>query len=164
MSIGKQLMAMLAIAIVGILAVFWLGISKMDTVFTKTNQANVNTIPAILAIGNVQQSFYKMRVATWQHLFNKDRAQLDKVEAQFKDFRKEFETHLKEYEAFLTDAKDKEFYVKEKELYEQYKVFLDKLLVISGENRKDDALTFIAPNMPMINGLIKTIDDHMTYN
>ena len=164
MSISKQLMTMLAIAILGIFAVFSTGMIKMDTVFKTANQANTKTIPAILAMGDVQQSFYKMRVATWQHLFNKDKVQLDKVEAQFKEFRKEFEVNLKKYEPYISDSKDQEYYNKEKELYEQYKLFLDKLLVISAENRKDDALAFIAPNLAMINGLIKTIDDHMDYN
>lgn len=41
MSIGKQLITMLGIAIFGIIAVFSIGMTKMEQVYEKTNTCNV---------------------------------------------------------------------------------------------------------------------------
>ena len=157
-------MTMLTIAILGIVAVFGIGLSKMDAVYEEANTCNVKTLPSILVMNEVQQSLYKMRMLSYKHLALYDKVQIAKTEDEFKVARKEFEEALKKYEPLISDAKDREIYNREKEQYVTYIAFVEKLLKISAENKKDEAFAFITPNLTMVGNFIKTIDEHMAYN
>jgi len=60
MSLSKQLMTMLSIAILGIIAVFTIGLSKMDNVYEETNRCNIDSLPSILILNDMQENFYSM--------------------------------------------------------------------------------------------------------
>lgn len=163
MSLSKQLMAMLAIAIFGLGAIFSIGISKMDTVYEKANTCNVNTLPSILIMDDMLQAFSGMRVTTWEHIAAHDRSELKQLEDKYKEYKMAFEAHYKKYEALISDAKDKELHTKEAELFKTYTALIEKLFQLSSDN-SDEARALIYANRPMITLLGKTLDEHMDYN
>jgi len=108
MSLSKQLMTMLAIVILGIGTVFTISIQEMDKVYQKTNTCNINSLPSILIMANIQKDFYSMRLAIWEHLTYTDLENMKAVEKKYKDYIASFEQHFKQYEALLSDAYDSE--------------------------------------------------------
>ena len=164
MSLSKQLMTMLAIAILGIFAVFSIGLSKMDTVYEETNMCNVNSLPSILAIGDLQQAMYRMRITVLQHLSSDDLKVKKELEEKFNGYKKDFEKSNKSYESLISDAKDKELYEKEKEYYAKYTNLVEKLFVFSNEGKKDDIKKLITETADIPQILTKTTDEHMDYN
>ena len=90
MSISKQLMAMLAIAILGIIAVFSIGINKMELVYEKTNTCNVNSLPSVLVMADLQKSMYRIRLAAMQHLYSDDQSVMKEIEGRYSKYRADF--------------------------------------------------------------------------
>ena len=110
MSLGKQLMAMLSIAILGIIAVFSIGLTKMDTVYEKTNTCNINSLPSILVVGDLMQDMFRIRLAIWEHIAFTDTKHMKDVEDRYFKLKAEYEKHYKSYEVLISDDKDKELY------------------------------------------------------
>ncbi len=164
MSLSKQLMTMLAIVILGIGAVFTISIQKMDTVYHKTNTANVNSVPSILVMANVQKDFYRMRLAVWEHLTYSDLENMKATEKKYLEYKTTFEKHYKAYEALISDAYDNELYVKEKQIFSQYLTFAEHILLLSTANKKEEARAYIFNNGEISSNLSKTIEEHMLYN
>jgi methyl-accepting chemotaxis protein len=164
MSISKQLMSMLAIAILGIIAVFAIGISKMDQVYEKTNTCNVNSLPSVLIMGNMLQDFNAMRITIWEHISANNANDYKKLEAKYKEYQTAFSAHYKQYDGFLSDAKDKELYIKEKELMAIYTPMIEKVFKFSDENKNDEAKALVYANRTIINDLVKVLTEHMAYN
>ncbi|AHJ12612.1 methyl-accepting chemotaxis protein [Sulfurospirillum multivorans] len=164
MSLSKQLMTMLAIAILGIIAVFSIGLSKMDHVYQKTNTCNVNSLPSILLLGTLQQAMYNMRIVALQHLGSDDLKVKKDLEEKFKEHRKDFENANARYESFLSDEKDKELYEKEQEYFKKYIGVVEKLFVFSNEGKKDEIKKLMAETADIPKTLMKTTDEHMDYN
>ena len=164
MSISKQLMTMLVIAILGIGAVFMIGIQKMDTVYEKTNTCNVNSLPSVLLMGKLQKGMYRMRLMIWEHMSSTEQNTMKEIEGRYLTYKATFEKDLKSYELMLSDAKDKELYQKEKEYFSQYAAFAEKILDLSTKNQNDEVKAQVLANESLTQNITKTIDEHMDYN
>lgn len=164
MSISKQLMTMLAIALFGLVTIFGLSMSKMDQVFEKTNTCNINSLPSILVMAHMQKDAYRQRLLIWEHMSTEDPNEMKKLEERFLDSRVSFEKGLKDYEILLSDAKDKELYEKEKELFAQFRTFVDKFFLLSNANQNAEARALIVSNQTVMQNLTRVIDEHMSYN
>ncbi len=164
MSISKQLMTMLAIALLGIVAVFSIGINKMEKVYEETNTCNVNSLPSVLAIGDLQQGMYRIRLAVLQHLGSENIKDKKNLEEKYYGYKAEFLKNLKRYEVLIADSKNKEFFDKEKEYFSKYTIIVEKLFQLSNEDKRDEIKKLIAETSAVPQTLTKTTDDHMDYN
>lgn len=164
MSISKQLIAMLTIAILGIVAVFSIGLSKMENVYEKTNTCNVNSLPSVLVMGKLQKDMYRMRLAIWEHISANDANEMKAIEARYRASKADFEKDFTGYGALLSDAKDKELYEKEKVYFAQYTAFIENFLKLSNENKDAEAKALIVSNRATAQNMTKAIDEHMDYN
>ena len=164
MSLSKQLMTMLTIVILGIGTVFTISIQEMDKVYQKTNTCNINSLPSILIMANIQKDFLSMRLAIWEHLTYTDLEHMKAVEKKYTDYKTTFEKHFKQYEALISDAHDSELYAKEKQIFSQYLTFAEHILSLSYANKNEEAREYIFKHGDISVNLSKTIDEHMLYN
>ena len=164
MSISKQLMTMLAIAILGIIAVFSIGINKMELVYEKTNTCNVNSLPSVLVMADLQKSMYRIRLAAMQHLYSDDKSVMKEIEERYSKYRADFEKDIKLYETMLSDAKDKELFEKEKGYFAEYNAMLEKLFILSRNNQKAEIEVLLQKSSDIPKNMTQTIDEHMDYN
>lgn len=164
MSISKQLMVMLGIAIFGILAVFAIGMQKMDQVYEKTNTCNVNSLPSILVMSHLQKSMYRIRLTIWQHMGTEDYNEMKKLEEQYRKYKADFEKDFKSYELLLSDAKDKALFEKEREYFTQYTTFIEQFLALSNANKNAEAKALVEANRSIAQNMTQAIDEHMEYN
>lgn len=164
MSISKQLMTMLAIAILGIMAVFSIGISKMEHVYTKTNTCNVNSLPSVLVMADLQKSMYRMRLTVTQHLGSEDKVSKKELEGRYATYKTDLEKDFKLYETLLSDAQDKELYEKEKGYFSEYNAMVEKLFILSRNNQKSEIDALLKQTSAIPQNMTKTIDEHMQYN
>ena len=164
MSISKQLMTMLAIAILGIIAVFSIGITKMENVYEKTNTCNVNSLPSVLIITDIQKNMYRMRLAVMQHISSEDKSTMKEIEARYAKYKADLEKDFKTYENFISDAKDKELYEKEKEYFVQYNAVVEKIFVLSQNNQKEEIAVLLKTTVTIPQSMTQTIDEHSEYN
>jgi len=164
MSISKQLMTMLLIAILGIGAVFTIGIQKMERVYEETNTCNVNSLPSVLLMSKLQKELYRIRLSIWEHMGSSDPKEMKEIEGRYLTYRTDFTKDLKNYEVMISDAKDKELYEKEKVYFVQYSAFVEKIIGLSTQNQNEAVKVLILSNRSLAQNLTKTIDEHMDYN
>ncbi|MCR1810539.1 methyl-accepting chemotaxis protein [Sulfurospirillum sp. hDNRA2] len=164
MSIGKQLITMLGIAIFGIIAVFSIGMTKMEQVYEKTNTCNVNSLPSVLLMGDMSQDFNAMRITIWEHISSHDKGELKALENKFKEYKTSFDLHYKKYSVLLSDDKDREFYKKEQELLFSFLAMTDQVFKLSDEDKNDEAKAIVYANRASTAQLAKLFEEHMTYN
>jgi methyl-accepting chemotaxis protein len=161
MSIGKQLITMLLIAILGIIAVFSIGMTKMEHVYAKTNTCNVNSLPSILLIGDLQQAMYRMRIVALQHIESDDLKAQKALEEKFDGYKRDFEKANHDYERFISDTKDRGYYEKEKEYFKKYTQIVSTIFTLSKEGKKEEIKQLIAATAEVPQTLTKTTDEHM---
>lgn len=164
MSISKQLIAMLVIAILGILAVFGIGFTKMSTVYEKANYASVNTVPSLLVINDALADAYTIRLSLWQHIAQTDENGMKKVEEIMEKAKKDLAQKLQAYEGLLSDAKDKELLEKDKETVNAYYQLLDKIIKLSRQNKNDEARELIFQNSVILASMTNAFKAHSDYN
>ena len=164
MSLSKQLITMLSIAILGIFAVFSIGLNKMDKVYEETNTCNVNSLPSVILMSHLQKTMYRIRLTIWQHLGTEDMNEMKKLEEQYRKYKAEFEKEFKNYESLVSDDKDKELYEKEKEYFTQYSTFIEKFFTLSNANKNSEAKALNIANQTIAQNMMRAIDEHMQYN
>ncbi|MDD3344063.1 MAG: MCP four helix bundle domain-containing protein, partial [Sulfurospirillaceae bacterium] len=164
MSISKQLIAMLSIAILATCTIFGISFIKMEQVYEETNYSNVNTLPSIFVLDEAMQVAYRLRLIIWQHISQTDKVEMDKVEANIQKLDKSLKDALKNYESLISDEKDKEFLLKDKEAVETYFKVFNQLILLSRENKNAELNALIANNKESITNFTQAFEEHMKYN
>ena len=164
MTIGKQLIAMLAIAIIGAFTIFGISITKMDAVYNETNLANVDSIPGIDILNDTIQNGYRLRLNLWEHISNVDTGEMDKAEKAILKVKESIEDALKAYEPLVSDEEERSCLDKDKQtLAKAYEIILN-VMKLSKEGHKTEAATMLNKNRPSLLALTKALDGHIAYN
>jgi len=164
MSISRQLIVMLSIAILGICSVFAISISKMDQVYTDTNYGNVNVVPSILIMNEIMEDYYYLRVYAFEFLSATDQKSMDESASMIKEIREKLDNKVASYVNLISDAKDQELFEKDKEILKQYNALLDQFLELSKANQKEEARTLAFAKRPFLATIGDTLRGHMNYN
>ncbi|AFL68129.1 methyl-accepting chemotaxis protein [Sulfurospirillum barnesii] len=164
MSLSKQLMTMLGIAILGIFAIFSIGLSKMDKVYEETNTCNVDSLPSILIINEIMEEYYYLRVYAFEFLSASDQKTMDESTAMIKEKRDSIEKKIASYYNHISNDKDKELIDKDKEILRQYNALLDQFMELSKANKKEEAQTLAFAKRPFLATVGGTLREHMDFN
>jgi methyl-accepting chemotaxis protein len=164
MTISKQLMVMLAIAIIGTCTIFGISMKKMDTVYEETNYANVNSVPSILNLNDTTVSALRLRLVLWEHISQEDKESNAKSAEGIKKGIEDINKGLKAYEALMTDTKDKEMLNKDIESFKQYVAVANEVLKLSETGHKLEASNFFNKSRPVLKVFTAALDAHMDYN
>lgn len=163
MSISKQLLTMLVVTIFGLIGVFTIAIQKMEVVYQKTNTCNVTILPSTHILIDLQDNFYKFRIASWKFVALHNKEEMKKVRERSLKSKSDVEESFKQYESFITDPKDREMYMKEKTMFAQFTLLVDKLYQLGLESKQDEALELMDQNDKTIMDLTESINNHMDY-
>ena len=166
MSISKQLMTMLTIALLGLSLNFGVSLVKMDQVFEKANTCNINSLPSVLVMNDLMQGMYRIRIILWEVTTSEahDKNELKQLDERYAIAKTKLEKTYKSYDALISDAKDKELYDKEGQLLKQYGSVVDKIFSLASEEKLHEAKKLFIANRLVAQDLTKTLEEHMEYN
>jgi methyl-accepting chemotaxis protein len=166
MSISKQLMTMLTIALLGLALNFGVSLVKMDQVFEKANTCNINSLPSVLVMNDLMQGIYRIRIILWEVTTSEahDKDEFKRLNERYTLAKAKLEKDYKSYEALISDAKDKELYDKENLLFKQYNTVVDSILTLSSEDKLHEAKNLFKANLTIAQEITKTLEEHMDYN
>lgn len=163
MSISKQLLAMLLIAILGLIGVLGISIQKMETVYQKTNTCNVDALPSVLILSDALFNASMIRVLIWQHIAQDDLTVMQKIEDDLEKRKQLLEESLKKYEPFISDDTDKEFLQKDRVAVNAYLQLVDKAIVFSKENKREASKDIFFKNPTIMNAMTNSFVQQMEY-
>ena len=69
---------MIIIAILGVCSVSYIGTTKINTVYEKTNYANINSLPSVFILSDAMQNGYRLRLNLWEHITHDDAKEKEK--------------------------------------------------------------------------------------
>ena len=164
MSISKQLMTMLSIAILGIIAVFIISINKMGQVYEKTNYCNINALPSITIMSDVMRNFYRIRVYAFEHMTTDNQESMKKSVAMITERKEALDKDFKSYARLISDTKDKELFNQDQALLNQFYTLIDQFLALSQTNKHDEARTLMVTSRPLLSNIAGALEAHMEYN
>ncbi|MDD3466081.1 MAG: methyl-accepting chemotaxis protein [Campylobacterales bacterium] len=165
MTISKQLVILIASAIIGMIAMFGVGFSKIDKVYEETNYCNVNSLPSIMVLHDAIEDVATMRVVAYKYIVEGDPKQKDSNEDRLLKSKKEFDEGMKKYESLASDDKDKSMLKADKEAADKYVALLLEIMNLAkngNENGAKDLL--LAKHKETVGELTKALESHMKYN
>ena len=164
MTISKQLMVLLAIAIIGACSIFGISYKKMDQVYEETNYVTVNSLPSILSLNHAMLYGLCLRLVLWEHITQDDKEANAKSKEGILVALNDLEKELKGYETLVSDDKDKALLGKDTEAFGKFKVLVTDLLKLSESGHKAEATIGFNKARATLKALTTALDEHMAYN
>lgn len=164
MTVVRKMILLVVTTVLGLLAIAWIGQSRMGTVYEKTNFANDSSIPSLVAISNAIESLGRLRIRTYRHVLNTDIAAMTAIEVKLNESKANVEKALKAYETLVADDKDKQLLAEDISAFKEYLPGVEEAIALSRKNETDQArqtLTLFAKQAERVN---QAFNAHMQYN
>lgn len=165
MSIFKQLIVLVSVAIIGLIGISVLAIVKLDTVFEETNYGNTNSIPSLVAFDEAVDQIATMRVVAYKYHVETNPAQKQKNEERLFQAQADLEKVFKNYEKMISDDKDKAMLQADREAAKEYVALLSEIMNLSKNNQEEEAKALLLEkHKEIVTKLNETIENHLSYN
>ncbi len=164
MTITKKMLLLVGTAILGLSGLALLGQNRMERVYEKTNFTNINSVPALVDLYEVDNAFGHLRVRPYRHVLNNNAGEMAQIETTVKEGREAVLNALKKYESTLADDKDKHLLDEDHAAFNAYLLEVDKVLDQSRQNKKDLARELLVQIKPSEKKAYDAFADHMAYN
>ncbi|MYM21111.1 methyl-accepting chemotaxis protein [Duganella sp. FT135W] len=164
LSVAQKLGLLAGAALTGIVVLAGLAQYQMDEVYEAANFSTVNTVPSLVVLDKVRDSFLRMRIRVNQHVLNSDDKKFAELDKQVDDMRKLVDDNLKKYEALLADDKDKAILAREHDAWTKVQPQIEAVLQESRSNHNDKARALLDQARPAIQVMQAAIDEHFDYN
>ncbi|MDD2864327.1 MAG: methyl-accepting chemotaxis protein [Methylococcales bacterium] len=164
MTVVNKMILLIATAILGLISLSWLSLNRMDTVYEKTNFSNVNSIPSIVILDRLGESFGRLRVRVYRHALNTDVAKMEEIESKIREAQEGVTSALRDYETLLADEKDKQMLTDDRIAFNDYLLGLNSVLKFSRENKNDEARNALTQNAPVAEKANAVFRTHIDYN
>ncbi|WP_333879218.1 HAMP domain-containing methyl-accepting chemotaxis protein [Methylobacter sp.] len=166
MTVARKMAVLVVSALLGLVGLSWFGQNRMDTVYEKTNIANVNSIPSIVVLSRAAESFGRLRVRVYRHVLVTDPAEMMKIETAIKEAKDGVLDAMNTYESegLAADDEDRQLLAEDKASFSEYALEMEKILGFSREKMKDkafDSMAQIGEKAERSNTALRT---HMKYN
>lgn len=163
MTVVKKMILLVFVAIIGLAAVAWIGQRSMTNVYEKTNFANINTVPALAALGDAGQRLGRLRVRVYRHVLVDDIAEKAKVEATIKDAQEGIEKAFVEVEKTIDDDQDIKLMQDVRGSFKEYSLSIDKIIDVSKKMNETDSRAALAAGAPIAEEFNDKIDKFQQY-
>ena len=164
MTISKQLMVMLAIAIIGTCTIFGISMQKMDQVYEETNYVTINSLPSIISLNHSMLYALRMRLVVWEHITQEDKDANAKSKEGIHGAMNDLEKEFKNYQTLISDEQDRALFVKDQDALKQFNALVSDVLKLSETGHKAEATVMFNKGRTVLKTLTSALDTHMTYN
>ncbi|MYN47650.1 HAMP domain-containing protein [Pseudoduganella sp. FT93W] len=165
MTFAKKLYVLLAAAVMGMCAVGLISYLQISTVFEAANYANVNTLPSVEQLDNVDEAFGRMRIDTWKHLATSDQSERDQIASDMANAEAKIRDALTRYEKEdISDEQDRVLLSGVRQTIADYYLARDKVLKLSASGDVEQARKAQLSNQEIIARADRAISDHRAYN
>ncbi|MCQ8118323.1 methyl-accepting chemotaxis protein [Methylomonas sp. WSC-7] len=163
MTVVRKMILLVLVAIIGLAAVAWIGQRSMASVYEKTNFANLNTVPALAALGDAGQRLGRLRVRVYRLVLTEDLSEKSTVETSIKDAQDGIEKAFVLVEKTVDDEKDRMMFDEMKKSYKEYAVSIEKIVQVSRKNNDVESRAALAAGAPIAEEFNGTIDKFQEY-
>ncbi|WP_346286922.1 methyl-accepting chemotaxis protein [Zoogloea sp.] len=164
MTISHRLMLIVGTALLGLIALAGMSYQQISRVFEDANFSTVNVIPSMLILSETAIDAGRLRVRTYRHVLTTDAKEMEEIDKSILSVRQAIEQQFKAYEPLVADAEDKQLLDAERAAFHEYNKRVDELLVLSRQNRTEEARTLLNSAAPYATRFADELSAHMKYN
>ncbi|UNU87402.1 methyl-accepting chemotaxis protein [Aeromonas dhakensis] len=166
MNIARRLQLIALLIMLALTFLSWFSINRLSAANNDLGYVTDNTVPSISIIKQVQADFYALHALIQTHVLNTDNNKMNQIETGIADLRTEIRSLLQKYQAeMLSNEEDRQLTTDDQRIIEQYYQEIEKVLILSRDNKNTEARDFIASNvMPLFEQFSKAIDKHVKFN
>jgi methyl-accepting chemotaxis protein len=139
MTVTKKMLLLIGLALFGLLSLATVNFFQTERVFTAANFANINSVPALIALDKAVKSFGQVRVRLFRHVLNTDDSKTAVYDKELNESMAALAASLKQYESTIVDAEDKRLFDADKAALAAYEPGIEPVLALSRANKKDQA-------------------------
>ncbi len=168
MTIVRKMIFLITSAILGLVALAWLGQNKMSEVYDKTNYANTNVLPSFILLDDASVSLGRLRVRIYRHVLNNDPSKVAAIEVKIKEAQDAVAAALKKFEidgcmgkSCIVDDKDRQLLAEDVAAYKEYISGIEQTLDLSRQNKTDEARVILSQNAEQAEKFNDALQNHM---
>jgi methyl-accepting chemotaxis protein len=137
LSITGRLVLLIGTVAIGLTSLVVFSASRLNTVYEKTNFANVNTLPSVRELMHASQGVSALQAAIWQLIAQTDEDKKRNLELRIKDIETFIQSALEKYEREDMDEPP-DVFAKDKALLDADRDTLNKVLAV-----RDSAIALV---------------------
>jgi methyl-accepting chemotaxis protein len=164
LSVAQKMGLLAGAALAGIVLLAGISQYQMEEVYDAANYSTENTVPSIVTLDRLRDSFLRMRIRVNQHVLNTDEKKFPALDKEVDDMRKLVDESIKKYEGLISDDKDKGLLAREKDTWAKVQPQIEVVLQESRSNHNDKARSALDQARPAIQAFQAAIEDHFDYN
>jgi len=164
LKIGTKLILVALLAVLSLAGLGGYLITHMADVYTKANYGNVNTIPSLECMLHILDGSKTYYARTLRHILNTDASAMKDIEEQIKKALEKTNKALADYDKLISDDTDRQMAKADQEALLILVRASDEAILLSRENKNEEAREMINKSAPARRALEKAIEDHIAYN
>jgi diguanylate cyclase (GGDEF)-like protein/PAS domain S-box-containing protein len=160
----RLLLALLAVAVAGILALAVFGYWQGGRVFTEASYASANSVPSLVEIEDARTRLGRFTVLLHRFLETADPGERAGLEKSLRRERAAFLDAIHRYEALLPDETGRSLLITDRALWSEYEQAAMAIVEAAQMRGKETALARLADSAELAEALNTALDVHMHYN
>ncbi len=166
MTIGKRLIVLLAVPLVGLLALGVLARVQLSRIEERSRFVAESQLASVTVVGNISRRFAEIRVNLRSFLLAADQNQRTAARAAFDEDQQALTQLLEQFsDSFVTDERNRRLFSDFRELSKKYVAEANTVMALAEGGRRDEALAdFNGTIVPIGFSLSKVSSDWIEYN
>ena len=166
MNIARRLQLIALLVMVALVFLSWFSINRLAASNQDLSYVTDNTVPSISLIKEVQADFYELHALIQTHVLNTDDGKMQQIETHIADIRTAINSLLEKYKAeMLSNDEDRRLTDDDQRIIAQYYLEIDKVLLLSRQNKNTEARDYLANNvMTLFGQFAQAIERHVKFN
>ena len=166
MTIGKRLIVLLAVPLVGLLALGVLARVQLSRIEERSRFVAESQLASVTVVGNISRRFAEIRVNLRSFLLAADQSQRTAARAAFAEDQQALTQLLEQFsDSFVTDERNRRLFGDFRELSKKYVAEANTVMALAEAGRREEALAdFNGTIVPIGFSLSKVSSDWIEYN
>ncbi|MFY9094772.1 MCP four helix bundle domain-containing protein, partial [Aliarcobacter butzleri] len=143
LKVSKKLFTGFGIIVGLVIMLGILSTQKMSTVNDQSTIIAENWLPSVVVTNKINTATSDFRILEYDHILSKTDEEMTKNEAKMKELLDVMKKDLEKYEKLISSENEKAIYADFSKEFNKYLKMHDDLIVVSRENRTEDALKLI---------------------
>ncbi len=158
------MLLLVAAALLGIIILAGSSQIQIDKVFEQTNYSNVNVIPSMYLLSEIQNDSYRSRIRLNRHILNTDLSRSSQLEQSMNEAIARVKAGLKKYETMLADDMDLQLLKADVEAFDAYLKHIPAIIAASNKNDNETANQLLEAGVADAMAASAAIEKHIEYN
>jgi len=163
-TIAKKMGLLVISGLAGVLMLVGVSEYEMGRVFQAANFANVNTVPALIALEESFSAMAFMRTQLWFTFAQTDPAKREASEAKLADLQHKIADGFKSYEPTVVDEKDKAMLAADRSTVEAFVALRDRALALARQGKVSEGQQLMMANQQIVDHMVAAFAEHRQYN